>query len=280
MATDFDTQRKREEEERLQRAASRAEERGGAPSVVVNSAPTWGPRWTADLGPDANKWRIGTALGFLGAIPLGVGGVALAAPIVGFGGSLVVAAGLFGSAAALCLVSFGKLGKLAKDRGHTPRHPIFGRSSAEQTGDPHMFAAYDRALEAINGSSRIDAERSLELAGLLRASYEEVTKLELQRPALVAGLNSLPADGGGEVGVSLRQAAEQLDARRDAFLSQCTKIQASVAMLGVHAESTVSAIEQLVSATSSFGEEAKAHAELEDTITAARAAQKMPAGSR
>jgi len=159
---------------------------------------------------------------------------------------------------------------------------VVGKAAARlETGpeaDSRLSAAFDRAVESINSSVRIDAERSLELTGLLRASYEEVCKLEMQRPSLVAGLNALPADGGGDAGDSLRQAADELDARRQAFLDQCTNIQASVAMLGVNPASAESAIDQLVSATSSFGEEARAAAELEETIAAARMGRKTPAG--
>ena len=78
---------------------------------------------------------------------------------------------------------------------------VVGKAAARlETGpeaDSRLSAAFDRAVESINSSVRIDAERSLELTGLLRASYEEVCKLEMQRPSLVAGLNALPADGGG-----------------------------------------------------------------------------------
>ena len=144
--------------------------------------------------------------------------------------------------------------------------------------DPHLVAAFGRACDAINGSVRIDAERSLELLGLVRASYDEVRRLESQRPALVAGLNALGADGGGAAGDALRSAADQLDARRQSFLDECTRIQASVAMLGVNPNEAESAIDALVAATSSFSDEARAAAELEDTIAAARLGRKTPAG--
>jgi hypothetical protein len=151
-------------------------------------------------------------------------------------------------------------------------------ASPAETVDPNIVAAYDRAREAINSSVRIDAERSLELVGLLRASYDEVVGLEAQRPALVAGLNALPSDGGGAAGQALREAADQLDSRRQSFVDQCTNIQASVAMLGVNPNAARSAIDDLVAATSSFNEEARAAAELEDTIAAARVGRKTPAG--
>jgi hypothetical protein len=167
------------------------------------------------------------------------------------------------------------LGLLLKGMGRARKGLQIAESGAAV--DAHLTAAFDRACESINSSVRIDAERSLELLGLIRASYDEVVRLEKQRPSLVAGLNALPQDGGGDAGDALRAAADRLDARRQSFLDECTRIQASVAMLGVNPSEAASAIDALVSATSSFSEEARAEAELEDTIAAARVGRKTPA---
>ena len=118
----------------------------------------------------------------------------------------------------------------------------------------------------------------MELLARLRAGYDEVCRLEERRTHVVAALNALPADGGGEAGDALREAADILDARRRGFLDQCTKLQASVATLGLEAGKQESALDELVDATSSFTEEAVAVSELEEAIARARAVRKTPAG--
>jgi hypothetical protein len=171
----------------------------------------------------------------------------------------------------------GGLGLALLVKGVGRARKVLESTESSEAIDTHLVAAFDRACEAINSSVRIDAERSLELLGLIRASYEEVVRLEKQRPSLVSGLNALPQDGGGAAGEALRAAAEQLDGRRQSFLDECTRIQATVAMLGVNPSEAESAIDALVTATSSFSEEARAEAELEDTIAAARVGRKTPA---
>ena len=118
----------------------------------------------------------------------------------------------------------------------------------------------------------------MELLARLRAGYEEVCGLEERRTHVVAALNALPADGGGDAGDKLREAADLLDSRRRAFLEQCTELQAAVATLGLDPGQPENALDELVSATSSFSDEAVAVSELEEAIAQARAGRKTPAG--
>ena len=135
--------------------------------------------------------------------------------------------------------------------------------------------AMELALEAIDSSSRIGPERSLEMRALLTASYEELVRAEGQRAALEEAAQAFDGDPSAS-GRAVREKLETLDARQADFMEQCGRIQASVGKLGLDPSVSPAAIEQLISATSSFEQEARAASEIDDLVASARSARKVP----
>ena len=253
----FEQHRIDEEKRRLGDAAERARRR--AREATGSHTP---PTTLEDsLGP-SDVALIGATLG--GMVGWSVGVFALGASLVFLPLGVVGVAALGGAAWA----------RRRRSAGSTFA-ALESAPTKTQALPRKVRVAMDLALEAIDSSSRIGPERSLEMRALLMASYEELLRAEGQRSALEDAAQAFDGDPSAS-GRAVREKLETLDARQADFMEQCGRIQASVGKLGLDPSVSPAAIEQLISATSSFEQEARADLEIDELIASARRARKVP----
>ena len=123
------------------------------------------------------------------------------------------------------------------------------------------------SIEAI-GELRGVAEQVAALQG----GWTEIAKMEKERPKLMAAVNNLPADGGGEAGARLHAAIDEVDARIEEFVGHCGRLQATVATMALTGDRKT-AMEELAQVTAGFGHQVEAEAEIDRAVSGARRRQ-------
>ena len=243
----FDDDRRDAERQRLEAAAQRSAARTGA---------------TADhslAGDRFSSLVLHLALG---------GGIAA-------GGAVLVALGAIFSLLLVLLFGLvlGVAGVAVAARGVLRQLGSSGASaSTGSASDARARAAWDAAREAIEGASGLDEDQKIELVAALQGGFEELVRMEKERPKLTAALRNLPADGGGAAGDRLHEAIDALDARRDDFIGQCGRLQATVATMALTGDRQT-AMSELSRVTSRFGQQVEAEGEIERVVAAARQGQ-------
>jgi hypothetical protein len=250
----FDERRREGEERRLRAAEERGRARQGAPadhSIAGDS-----------LSSLVLHLALGGGAAAFGGLLVAIGAI--------FSMLLVLLVGGFIGAAGVAVIARGVLRQLS-GRGARTAAPVLAGA------DPRLVAAWDAANEAVEGSRALEEGHRLELTAALRGGYDELLKLEEQRPSLVSALNNLPPDGGGEAGDRLHAALDSLDAQRQRFFDDCARLQATIATMAIKGERT-DALAELAEVTEGFGHRVAADAEVDRLL--ARARKATPEGTK
>lgn len=243
----FDDDRREGERRRLEAATQRSAARTGAP--VDHSIA--GDRFSSLVLHLALGGGAAAAGGFL---------VALGAI---FSLLLVLLVGLVLGVAGVAVIARGVIRQLGSPAA---------RALPTSSGHARARAAWDAAKEAIEGAAGLEEDQKIELVAALQGGWEELSRMEKERPKLMAAVNNLPSDGGGEAGARLHHAVDQLDARTEEFISHCGRLQATVATMALTGDRKT-AMAELASTTADFGQQVQAESEIDEAVSAARLRQ-------
>lgn len=243
----FDDDRRDGERRRLEAAAQRSAARDGAPADHALA----GDRFSSlvfHLALGGGAAAAGGLLVALGAL---------------FSLLLVLLVGLVLGVAGVAVIARGVLKQMGSPQA---------RALPASAGQARALAAWDSAREAIEGASGLEEDQKIELVAALQGGWQELSRMEKERPKLMAAVNNLPADGGGEAGARLHAAIDQLDTRTDEFVDHCGKLQATVATMALTGDRKT-AMAELARVTSSFGQQVEADAEIAQAVAGARRRQ-------